>query len=189
MINFVYSLGEDGFEISVSNENAVKLCEILLKNELVQFAGLGARDTLRLEAGLCLYGHDMNESTTPIEANLKWLIGKRRRIEGGFPGQEVILSQMNTEPVSKRVGFVIESGAPAREGAQIVTEDLKTTLGRVTSGTFSPILKKPIGMAYVDSKYSKLNTKLKVIVRNKDYEIRIAKMPFVPTNYYKPKQA
>jgi aminomethyltransferase len=180
--------GEDGFEISVTDKNAVALCDLLLKNPEVKMAGLGARDTLRLEAGLCLYGHYMDNTTTPIEASLKWVIGKRRKVSGGFPGYDKIKGQMDTEPSIKRVGFIIESGAPAREESKIFTpEDTSSPIGQVSSGTFSPCLKKPIGMAYVETKFSKLGTVLKVQVRNKENEIKISKMPFVPQRYYKKK--
>jgi aminomethyltransferase len=179
--------GEDGFEISVSDKNAAKFFDLLLKQQDVKPCGLGARDTLRLEAGLCLYGHDINTSTTPIEATLKWVIGKRRKTQGGFPGYEIIKKQMEGETNTKRVGFTIESGPPAREEAQIFSEDRQNIIGAVTSGTFSPTLKKPLGMAYVNSKYSKIGTNLKVLVRNKEYDIKIAKMPFTPHRYYKKK--
>jgi aminomethyltransferase len=180
--------GEDGFEISVSNKNAVKLFDLFLKNNEVRVCGLGARDTLRLEAGLCLYGHDINEYTNPIEASLKWVIGKRRKTTGGFPGYEIIKNQMETETNTKRVGFIIESGPPAREEAKIYSsEDKQNIIGRVTSGSYSPCLKKPIGMAYINTKFTKLNTVLKVTVRNKDYDLKISKMPFVPNRYYKKK--
>ena len=178
--------GEDGFEISVSDRNVVKLFDLLLKQPDIKPCGLGARDTLRLEAGLCLYGHDINTTTTPIEAALKWVLGKRRKTQGGFPGYEVIKKQMDGDAKIKRVGFVLESGPPAREEAKIL-DDKQNVVGKVTSGTFSPTLKKPLGMCYVDSKYSKIGTSLKVLVRNKEYDIKIAKMPFVPHRYYKKK--
>jgi aminomethyltransferase len=178
--------GEDGFEISVSDRNAVKFFDLLLKQTDIKACGLGARDSLRLEAGLCLYGHDINTSTTPIEAALKWVIGKRRKTQGGFPGFEKIKQQMDSEVNTKRVGFYVE-GAPAREDAQIFSEDRQNIVGKVTSGTFSPTLKKPLGMAYVNSKFSKIGTNLKVLVRNKEYDLKIAKMPFTPHRYYKKK--
>jgi aminomethyltransferase len=178
--------GEDGFEISVSDKNAAKLLDTLLKTGDVKPCGLGARDTLRLEAGLCLYGHDINALTSPIEATLKWVIGKRRKIHGGFPGFEIIKKQMESETSSKRVGFIIENGAPAREDAKIFSHD-NVVVGKVTSGTFSPTLKKPIGMAYVNTNFSKIGTTLKVSVRNKEYDIKISKMPFVAHRYYKRK--
>lgn len=178
--------GEDGFEISVSDRNISKFFDLLLKQPDIKPCGLGARDTLRLEAGLCLYGHDINTSTTPIEGALKWVIGKRRKTQGGFPGYEIIKQQMESESSTKRVGFILENGPPAREEAKIIDEK-QEVVGKVTSGTFSPTLKKPLGMAYVDSKFSKLGTNLRVIVRNKEYDIKISKMPFVAHRYYKKK--
>ena len=118
-------------------------------------AGLGARNTLRLESGLCLYGHDINDITTPIEASLKWVIGKRRKTHGNFLGFDIIKGQIENDSKIKRVGFSIESGPPAREGT-IILKDGKE-IGKVTSGTFSPILKKPIGMGYVNTESSKVN--------------------------------
>lgn len=176
--------GEDGFEISVSDKNVEKFVDLLLKNTDVKPCGLGARDTLRLEAGLCLYGHDINDSTTPIEASLKWVIGKRRRDQGGFPGYDVIKKQMDGTTTTKRVGFIIENGPPAREDAKLLSEDRQSIVGKVTSGTYSPSLKKAIGMAYVNSKI-KLNTLLKVPIRSRDYDVKISKMPFVPHKYFK----
>ncbi len=181
--------GEDGFEISVSDKNAVNLFDLLLKQPDIKACGLGARDTLRLEAGLCLYGHDINESTSPIEASLKWVIGKRRRSQGGFPGFDIIQKQMNGDTDTKRVGFIIENGPPAREESKIFSNDeAKILIGKVTSGTYSPTLKKPVGMAYISSKYSKLNSIVKVSVRNKEYDLKISKMPFLPHRYYKKKE-
>ncbi len=177
--------GEDGFEISVSDLNASKFFEMLLKQSEIKPCGLGARDTLRLEAGLCLYGHEMTKQTSPIEAALKWVIGKRRRVEGGFPGYERIKQELETDTKTKRVGFMLDNGPPAREGAKILNEG--KVVGHVTSGTFSPSLKKPLGMAYVNSELSKIGTNLKVEVRNKEYAIKISKMPFVPHRYYKKK--
>ena len=139
----------------------MKFVELLLsqkdsknnKNEnIVKMGGLGARDTLRLEAGLCLYGNDISESTTPVEASLKWLIGKRRIIEKNFYGSELIIKQLNEGVSKRRVGFVVDDGPPVREGSQIYTDESKQNLaGHVTSGSYSPILKKPIGMAYLNS--------------------------------------
>jgi len=124
------------------------------KDNSVKLAGLGARDTLRLEAGLCLYGHDINDNTTPIEASLKWVIGKRRKTKGGFLGYDVIKGQLENDSKIKRVGFMIENGPPAREGVVIIKDG--NEVGKVTSGTFSPMLKKPIGMGYVSSDLSKV---------------------------------
>ena len=179
--------GEDGFELSVSNEKAVKLFDLLYnKNEGVLPAGLGSRDTLRLEAGLCLYGHDLNESISPVEANLKWLIGKRRRIEGGFKGEERIKGELSAKiPLQRtRVGFLYQTGAPAREGSIILSKD-NIEIGKVTSGTQSPILKQNIGQAYIKPEYMKTGTEVQVKVRNNIYPMKISKMPFVPTKYYK----
>jgi aminomethyltransferase len=179
--------GEDGFEISVEHGHAIQLAKTLLsyKDELKP-AGLGARDTLRLEAGLCLYGHDLNEDITPVEASLLWVIGKRRREQGGFLGSEKILGQINgTLPVlKKRVGFITQ-GPPAREGVTIHDKETNKEIGKITSGTLSPVLKKNISMGYIDTKYSKINTTINVKIRDKLYSGEVVKMPFVPTNYKK----
>ncbi|CAH0486292.1 unnamed protein product [Peronospora farinosa] len=176
--------GEDGFEISVLSKDSEMFARALLQDERVLESGLGARDSLRLEAGLCLHGHDITAETTPIEAMLAWTIGKRRREEGGFPGHAVIMDQLkNKTATKKRVGFVVE-GAAAREGAKLFDANDKV-VGHVTSGTFSPSLKKAIGMAYVDKSSGKFGTELHVKARNKTQKAVISKMPFVPANYYK----
>lgn len=176
--------GEDGFEISVPSANAESFARKLLEDDRVLEAGLGARDSLRLEAGLCLHGHDITDKITPIEATLAWTIGKRRREEGGFPGHAIIMDQLKNKTFTKkRVGFEVE-GAAAREGAQIYNEN-DEVVGEVTSGTFSPTLKKAIGMAYVNKGVSKIGTELHVKARNKSQKLTIAKMPFVPAAYYK----
>lgn len=186
--------GEDGFEVSMPAKAAVAVAEALLKQPGVRPAGLGARDSLRLEAGLCLYGHDINDTTTPGEAVLGWTIGKRRRTEGGFLGADVILGQLNAKSAPrKRVGIAVE-GAPAREGAVIYAAPADPTagpanatrVGVVTSGTFSPCLKAPIAMGYVDASLAALGTRLAIDVRGKLVPARVTKMPFVPTRYYKP---
>lgn len=182
--------GEDGFEISVSNEKAEKLFDLLyIKESGILPAGLGSRDTLRLEAGLCLYGHDLNEKISPVEAKLNWLIGKRRRISKGFKGADVIIGQLNnTISYEKvRVGFKYKEGPPAREGALIYTKEGEE-IGRVCSGTQSPVLKENIGQAYIKKEYSKVGTEVLVKVRNNTIPIKINKMPFVPSNYYKKPQ-
>lgn len=181
--------GEDGFEISVSNANAVKLWDLLYtpnNSEGIIPAGLGARDSLRLEAGLCLYGHDLNETITPIEASLKWLVGKRRKVEGGYRGSEIISNQINgkLELTRQRVGFTFTNGPPAREGSIITTKEGQE-IGKVTSGTQSPVLKYNVGMAYIKPEHSKLGTELLVKVRNSTYPIKVSKMPFVPSKYFK----
>jgi len=175
--------GEDGFEISVPDSNAEQIAKKLIESPAVKLAGLAVRDSLRLEAGLCLYGHDCDETTTPVEAGLGWTIGKRRRQNGGFLGAEVILKQLETGVSKKRVGFVVV-GAPAREGAQIYTPD-GCKVGYITSGTFSPSLSKPIAMGYVDTIASKVGTMLQVDVRSKLRDAEVVKMPFVPSAYYR----
>ncbi|XP_008224693.1 PREDICTED: aminomethyltransferase, mitochondrial [Prunus mume] len=178
--------GEDGFEISVPSEHAVDLAKAILEKSegKVRLTGLGARDSLRLEAGLCLYGNDMEQHVTPVEAGLTWAIGKRRRAEGGFLGAELILKQLEEGPSIRRAGF-ISSGPPARSHSEIQNEKGET-IGEVTSGGFSPCLKKNIAMGYVKSGSHKAGTKVKIIVRGKAYDGAVTKMPFVPTKYYKP---
>ncbi|CAN6454333.1 unnamed protein product [Victoria cruziana] len=178
--------GEDGFEISVPSEHAVELAKAILEKSegKVRLTGLGARDSLRLEAGLCLYGNDMEQHVTPVEAGLSWAIGKRRRAEGGFLGAEVILKQLAEGPPVRRVGL-FSSGPPPRSHSEIL-DSASQPLGEVTSGGFSPCLKKNIAMGYVKSGSHKPGTELKVVVRGKTYDAVITKMPFVPTKYYKP---
>ncbi|KAI9910277.1 hypothetical protein PsorP6_010960 [Peronosclerospora sorghi] len=176
--------GEDGFEISVRSKDVESFVRALLQDERVLEAGLGARDSLRLEAGLCLHGQDITAETTPIEATLAWTIGKRRREEGGFPGHARIMDQLkNKTATKKRVGFMVE-GAAAREGAELLDAN-EHVVGHVTSGVFSPSLKKAIGMAYVDTNVGKVGTQLHVKARKKTQDVIISKMPFVPTKYYK----
>eukprot|EP00808_Paulinella_micropora_P022938 g26448.t1 len=177
--------GEDGFEISVPDKDAVAVMHKILACEGVRPAGLGVRDSLRLEAGLCLYGHDLNDDISPIEASLNWLIGKRRRAEGGFLGSDVILDQLKNGVQRKRVGLVIEAGAPAREGAKIVSPETQQEIGFITSGTFSPSLKQKIAMGYIDKASSKSGTKVAVNVRGKVNPATVSKMPFVEAKYYK----
>lgn len=176
--------GEDGFEISVASSKATDLMNALLAVEDCEPAGLGVRDSLRLEAGLCLYGHDLNETITPMEAGLGWCVGKRRRAEGGFLGADVIQKQIKEGVTRKRVGLTIGKGAPAREDAEILSLDGES-IGIVTSGTFSPTLKKPISMGYVKAEFAKSGTKVQVKVRGKVNDAEITKMPFVPSNYYR----
>ncbi|GBG59000.1 hypothetical protein CBR_g24348 [Chara braunii] len=176
--------GEDGFEISVPSEKAVSVTEAILGTGDVRLTGLGARDSLRLEAGLCLYGNDLEQHITPIEAGLAWTVGKRRRAEGGFLGAEVILQQIKEGPPRRRVGL-ISSGAPPRGHSTILDEAGQETIGEVTSGGFSPCLKKNISMGYVKNGYHKPGTKLQVSVRGKLADSVVTKMPFVPTKYYK----
>ena len=144
--------------------------------------GLGARDTLRLEAGLCLYGHDINESTSPIEANLKWAISKRRREEGGFAGYNKIKSDMNGSLARLRVGVNPEGKIIAREGVKIFAKD-NEEIGMVTSGTFGPSVNRSIAMGYVKLNFSKPGTKVLLEVRGKKYEANISELPFYKKNY------
>jgi len=184
--------GEDGFEISIPAEETVAVTEALLQGagpEKLQLAGLGARDSLRLEAGMCLYGHDLDDATTPVEAALGWVIGKDRRTEGGFHGDEVILRQL--KPKSKggagverrRVGLIIE-GAPAREGAEIV-DNTGEKIGNITSGCPSPTLGKNVAMGYIKDGFHKSSTDVEVVVRGKKRKAQVTKMPFVPSKYWK----
>jgi len=173
--------GEDGFEISIPNE----LVEDFVKKIVSKGAkpiGLGARDTLRLEAGLCLYGHDINETTSPIEANLKWAISKRRREEGGFVGYSKIKSDMNGSLSRLRVGVKPEGKIIAREGVKIFSEDNKE-IGSITSGTFGPSVNRPIAMGYVKLNFSKLGTKVLLEVRGKKHNAKISELPFYKKNY------
>ncbi|KAJ7565046.1 hypothetical protein O6H91_02G045500 [Diphasiastrum complanatum] len=178
--------GEDGFEISVPSEHGLELAKAILEKgeDKVRLTGLGARDSLRLEAGLCLYGNDLEQHITPIEAGLTWTIGKRRRSEGGFLGADIILTQLKEGPPRRRVGL-ISGGAPARSHSDILDESGSQQLGEVTSGAFSPCLKKNIAMGYVASGKHKEGTTVKVSVRGKLNEAVVTKMPFVPTRYYK----
>ena len=173
--------GEDGFEISLPND----LVEDFVKKLIDQGAkpiGLGDRDTLRLEAGLCLYGHDINESTSPIEANLKWAISKRRREEGGFPGYEKIKSDMNGQLTRLRVGIKPEGKVIAREGTKIFSEN-NQEIGLVTSGTFGPTINSSIAMGYVKYDFSKIGNNILLEVRGKKHEARISELPFYKKKY------
>jgi aminomethyltransferase len=180
--------GEDGFEISVPAAAAEALARTLLAEPEVAAIGLGARDSLRLEAGLCLYGHDMNSDTTPIQASLLWAISKARRADGtragGFPGAETIFAQQQAGVDHKRVGLLPQERTPVREGAEIVNE-AGAVIGRVCSGGFGPTLGGPLAMGYVDSQYSALDTPVWAIVRGKKVSMLVSKMPFVAQRYYR----
>ena len=173
--------GEDGFEISIPNNNVEVLAKSLI-NKGAKPIGLGARDTLRLEAGLCLYGHDINETTTPIEANLKWAISKRRRKEGGFLGYNKIKSDMNGELSRLRVGIKLTGKVIAREGVKIFSED-GSAIGSITSGTFGPSVNCPIAMGYVKYSFAKSGTKVLLEVRGKKYDAYVSELPFYKKNY------
>ncbi len=176
--------GEDGFEISVADADAEALATRLLAEPGVLPAGLGARDSLRLEAGLCLYGTDIDELTTPVEANLAWAIGKRRRAEGGFPGAAPILDQLAHGPTRLRVGLRPAGKAPARALTPIVCTD-GTSAGGVTSGGFSPSLGAPIAMGYVRRDVSAPGTELQLLVRDNLLPAQVVPLPFVPHRYIK----
>jgi aminomethyltransferase len=179
--------GEDGFEISIPNSQVERVAHALLSSGAAQMAGLGARDSLRLEAGLCLYGNDIDEQTTPIEADLAWTIGKRRRQQADFPGAKIILKQLSEGASKKRVGLK-SLGICPRNGADVLNGRTSNdhSIGKVTSGCPSPSLKLVnIGMAYVDRAFAKLGTKIVVNVRNRMVETEVIKMPFVPAQYYK----
>ena len=176
--------GEDGFEISLPAEQAEELARLLLAQDEVEAIGLGARDSLRLEAGLCLHGHDIDTTITPIEAGLTWSIQKRRRQTGGFPGAAVIQAQLRDGPARKRVGILPEGRAPAREGAVIVDSD-GADIGVVTSGGFGPSLGGPLAMGYVHTEHAAADTPVGLVVRGKTLPARVAKMPFVAANYYR----
>lgn len=176
--------GEDGYEISVPSGNALDLAQRLLAEAEVKPAGLGARDSLRLEAGLCLHGSDIDESTTPIEAGLSWSIGKRRRAEGGFPGANVILEQLRHGTSRFRVGIAVLDRVPARAHAAI-TDAAGRAIGEMTSGTFSPTLDRPIGMGYVETAFATPGTRVKVVVRDVPRDAEVVPMPFVPHRYHK----
>ena len=175
--------GEDGFEISIGNNKV----EDLVKNLILKGAkliGLGARDTLRLEAGLCLYGHDIDLETTPIEANLKWAISKKRLENGGFRGFDKIDSQIKSGTKKLRVGIAPEERIIAREKTKVFNEN-NEVIGEITSGTFGPSIQKPITLGYVQSEYAKLDTKILLEVRGKKYPAKICKLPFYKKSYVK----
>jgi len=176
--------GEDGFEISCEANDSEKLLRALLAEPEVAPAGLGARDSLRLEAGLCLYGSDIDETTTPIEAGLAWIIGKRRREDGGFPGAEIIQAQLKSGTANKRVGIKPEGKAPAR--AHTVIEDLDgNTIGEITSGGYGPSVGGPVAMGYVKTDFSKPETGVNLIIRGKARPGRVVKLPFIEHRYFK----
>ncbi|XP_063623587.1 aminomethyltransferase, mitochondrial [Cydia splendana] len=176
--------GEDGVEVSIPADKADHVTEALLQSNDIKLAGLGVRDSLRLEAGLCLYGNDIDETVTPVEANLTWLISKRRRGEANFPGADVILRHIKQGVEKRRVGVRMESGAPARKDAILKHPDTLDVVGKVTSGCPSPSLGGNVAMGYVAESLKKAGTKLLVNIRGKHVPCLVAKMPFVPSNYY-----
>ncbi len=174
--------GEDGFEIAVPADAAERVAERLLAEPEVAPAGLGARDSLRLEAGLPLYGHDIDELTSPVEAGLTWTIGKRRRIAWDFPGAAAIRDQLDNGPARHRVGLLVEGRSPARAGANLVASD-GTAAGGVTSGTFSPTREACIAMGYVRRDLADDDTALFALLRGKPVPARVVPLPFVPHRY------
>lgn len=174
--------GEDGFEISIDAGDAERVARALLGEAEVLPIGLGARDSLRLEAGLCLYGHDLNEDIDPVSAALTWSIGKRRRETRDFPAAARILDLLANGPAEKRVGMRPEGRAPAREGAQIADKSGRV-IGHVTSGGFGPSANAPVAMGYVETPFVREGTEIDLMVRGKALPARVAAMPFVPHRY------
>ena len=182
--------GEDGFEISVHNDDALQLARTLLAQPEVQPVGLGARDSLRLEAGLCLYGHDLDQDTTPVESSLLWALSKVRRADGaragGYPGADIIMGQIANGVARKRVGIKAEGRMPVREGA-VLTDLDGAEIGVVTSGGFGPTVNGPVAMGYVKTELAAPGTELFAIVRGKQVPVQVVKLPFVTQNYYRGK--
>ena len=179
--------GEDGFEISVTSAAVEQVADALAADERVRPIGLGARDSLRLEAGLPLYGHDLDRQTTPVMAGLEFAIGKRRRAEGGFPGAARIVGEIDNGPITKRVGLAVDGRQPVREGAMVLDREANE-VGKVTSGTFSPTLQRPIAMAYVPLAMAEPGTVVKLGQRGKLFQATVTAMPFVPHNYHRKPQ-
>lgn len=173
--------GEDGYEISVPSVAAEALATALLADPRVKPIGLGARDSLRLEAGLPLYGHDLGPDTSPIEAGFAYAISKRRKAEGGYPAADLLMAQLLEGPARKRIGLLLDGKLPAREGAAVYAG--QTQVGTVTSGGFAPSLQAPIAMAYVDAAHAADGTALDIEVRGKRLAAKVVPMPFKPKNY------
>ncbi len=176
--------GEDGYEISVPAAKAEQVARRLLSEPGVAAIGLGARDSLRLEAGLCLYGSDIDTTTTPVEAGLSWVIGKRRRAEGGFPGAATILEQLKDGAAKTRVGIKPLGKAPARAHTEI-QDEAGNRIGEITSGGFGPTVNAPVAMGYVASKFAANGTKVSLIVRGQALPAEVAPLPFAPHRYFK----
>ncbi|NJM29925.1 MAG: glycine cleavage system aminomethyltransferase GcvT [Rhizobiales bacterium] len=174
--------GEDGFELSASAKDAMKLWDLLLADPAVKPIGLGARDSLRLEGGLCLYGHDIDETTSPVEGDLVWSIGKRRRGEGGFIGSARVQRELTEGPSRKRVGVKPEGRAPAREGT-VITDVSGRAIGKITSGGFGPTVGGPVAMGYVETQSSVPGTPVQLIVRDTPVPASVVKLPFVPNRF------
>ena len=176
--------GEDGYELSVKADKAVTLWRVLLADERVKPIGLGARDSLRLEAGLCLYGHELNETISPVEAGLAWSIQKRRREQGGFPGAGRIQREIAGGTSRTRVGLIPEGRSPVREGA-VLKSIAGEQVGIVSSGGFGPTVGGPVAIGYVPPALSAPGTELLVELRGKDVPIKVAAMPFAPHRFHR----
>jgi aminomethyltransferase len=179
--------GEDGFEISLEGKDAERVARALLAEPEVMPIGLGARDSLRLEAGLCLYGHDIDETTGPVEADLVWSIGKRRKTDKDFPAAEKIMGLVFNGTAMKRVGILPVGKAPAREGCEIADKTGRI-IGKITSGGFGPSANGPVAMGYVETAFAADGTEIDLMVRGKPNPARVAPMPFVPHHYKRAKQ-
>ena len=180
--------GEDGFELSLANEDASRVAKMLMSHPDVELIGLGARDSLRLEAGFCLYGHDIDTTITPIEADLSWIMNKRRRQEAGFLGDSVILDQIANRPLKRRVGLLPDGpAAPAREGAKLFNDQMQE-IGVVTSGGFGPTIGGPVAMGYVTLPHDQLGTSIFVEVRGRKSLWRVTDLPFTPYRTYNAKR-
>ncbi|HXA46139.1 MAG TPA: glycine cleavage system aminomethyltransferase GcvT [Burkholderiaceae bacterium] len=180
--------GEDGYEISVPAAQAEELARLLLAQPEVAPIGLGARDSLRLESGLCLYGHDMDTTITPVEASLAWALSKARRADGarpgGYLGADVIMKQLAEGVSKKRVGLIVKDRMPVREGAELL-DATGGSIGKVTSGGFGPTVNGPVAMGYVNIDHAKIGTALNAIVRGKPVAVEVAKTPFTPQRYFR----
>jgi aminomethyltransferase len=174
--------GEDGFEISVQSDDVVAVWNMLLAHDTVKPIGLGARDSLRLEAGLCLYGHDIDETTSPNEAGLLWSIAKRRREAGGFIGSTRVQAELKSGTKRKRVGIKPDGRAPAREGT-VIQNAAGRDIGHITSGGFGPSVNGPVAMGYVETDYAAEGTPLLLLVRDKALPAAVVKLPFVPNRF------
>jgi aminomethyltransferase len=183
VINRCGYTGEDGFEISVPVGNAEDLARLLLKNDKVRMIGLGARDTLRLEAGLCLYGHDIGLETSPVEAAIEWIITDKST-KSSCPGADIIWQQLESGVTRRRVGLLMEGKVPLREGMDVLGESGQLA-GCITSGGFSPTLRKPIAMAYIKSEFANTGSQLQVNIRNKNYKVETVALPFVKHRYHR----
>ncbi len=175
--------GEDGFELSIPADAAIRIATLLAAQPEVKPAGLGARDSLRLEAGLPLYGHDLDTDTTPAAAGLGFAVAKRRRADGGFPGAARVVAELTAGPALRRVGLAVDGRQPVREGAEVAGG------GRVTSGGFSPTLDRPIAMAYVPAALAAPGTVVTLRQRGRDHQAMVVALPFVPHRYHRKESA